>query len=69
MFGTERVAEMLGSNADRPAVELARMLVDAVQQFHGDQLADDLAILVLGCGKDASGVSSACTAGRCSTPA
>lgn len=69
MFGTERVAEMLRSHADRPAVELSVLLVDAVQQFHGDQLADDLAILILGCSKDVSGVSSAGTARRCSTPA
>jgi serine phosphatase RsbU (regulator of sigma subunit)/PAS domain-containing protein len=68
MFGTEGVAEMLRSHADRPAVELSRLLVDAVQQFHGDQLADDLAILILGCSKGASSVSSADTARRCSTP-
>ena len=48
---------------------LERLLVDAVQQFHGDQLADDLAILILGCSKDVSGVSSAGTARRCSAPA
>ena len=47
MFGAERVAELLGRHADRPAVELSTLLVDAVHDFHGKQLADDLAILLI----------------------
>jgi PAS domain S-box-containing protein len=47
MFGGERVAALLNRSVDRPAVELSALLVDAVHDFHGDQLADDLAVLVV----------------------
>ncbi|HYJ27001.1 MAG TPA: histidine kinase N-terminal 7TM domain-containing protein [Nocardioides sp.] len=47
MFGGERVAALLNRSVDRPAVELSALLVDAVHDFHGDQLDDDLAVLVV----------------------
>lgn len=47
MFGGERVAALLNRGVDRPAAELSALLVDAVHDFHGDELADDLAVLVV----------------------
>ena len=47
MFGGERVAALLNRGVDRPAAELSALLVDAVHDFHGDQLDDDLAVLVV----------------------
>ncbi len=47
MFGGDRVAAVLHGAVDRPAAELSALLVDAVHDFHGDQLADDLAVLVV----------------------
>lgn len=46
MFGTERVAAILGRHAHRPADEVAAELVDAARTFHGGDLADDLALLL-----------------------
>ncbi|WP_162799331.1 histidine kinase N-terminal 7TM domain-containing protein [Nocardioides sp. 616] len=47
MFGTERVAELLRKYGDLPIDELAAVVVDAVRAFHGDHLADDLALLLV----------------------
>jgi PAS domain S-box-containing protein len=47
MFGSERVTAVLRRSATRPAAEVATALVDAVHDFHGDELADDLALLVV----------------------
>lgn len=47
MFGAERVADLLRRHNGRPAAELSTLLVDAVHAFHGQQLADDLAILLI----------------------
>ena len=47
MFGAERVAAVLRSSAERTAGELSALLVDAVHDFHGDQLGDDLAVLLI----------------------
>lgn len=47
MFGSERVADFLRHHTDRPAAELSTRMVDAVHDFHGNQLADDLAILLI----------------------
>jgi PAS domain S-box-containing protein len=46
MFGTERVAAILGRHAHRPADEVAAELVEAARTFHGGDLADDLALLL-----------------------
>ncbi|WP_158647848.1 histidine kinase N-terminal 7TM domain-containing protein [Nocardioides houyundeii] len=47
MFGTERVAELLRKYGDLPIDELAGVVIDAVRGFHGDHLADDLALLLV----------------------
>ena len=47
MFGTERLADLLGRHGDLPQAELSTLMVDAVRDFHGKQLADDLAILLI----------------------
>lgn len=47
MFDTERLADLLGRNGDLPQAELSSVMVDAVRAFHGPQLADDLAILLI----------------------
>ncbi|MEP6815902.1 MAG: histidine kinase N-terminal 7TM domain-containing protein [Marmoricola sp.] len=47
MFGSERVADLLRHHANGSAAELSTLMVDAVHDFHGHQLADDLAILVI----------------------
>ncbi|MDQ4054735.1 MAG: SpoIIE family protein phosphatase [Actinomycetota bacterium] len=47
MFGSERVAELLRRHGHLPLDELAAGIVDAVRAFHGDQLVDDLAILLV----------------------
>jgi serine phosphatase RsbU (regulator of sigma subunit) len=47
MFGSERVADLLRRHGHLPVDELAAVLVDAVRAFHGDQLVDDLAILLV----------------------
>jgi len=47
LFGEERVAEILSRLRDEPLEDLAAELVDAPRRFHGPQLADDLAVLLL----------------------
>lgn len=47
MFGADRVAYLLRRHMARPAAELSTLLVDAVHAFHGEQLTDDLAILLI----------------------
>ena len=47
MFGAERVAALLGRAADQSAAELSVSIVDAVHDYHGQQLADDLAVLLI----------------------
>jgi len=47
MFGVERAAAVLRRSAGQTAAELSNLLVDAVHDFHGDQLADDLAVLLI----------------------
>ena len=47
MFGVERVRAVLGRPAAKTAVEISTCLVDAVHDFSGDQLADDLAVLLI----------------------
>ncbi len=46
-FGSERVAELLHIHRDLSADELAGTVLDAVRAFHGEQLVDDLAMLVI----------------------
>jgi serine phosphatase RsbU (regulator of sigma subunit) len=46
-FGSERVAELLHAHRDLSADGLAGAVLDAVRAFHGDELVDDLAILVV----------------------
>jgi PAS domain S-box-containing protein len=47
MFGVERVTAALGCRVARTAAEISSCLVDAVHDFHGDQLSDDLAVLLM----------------------
>jgi PAS domain S-box-containing protein len=47
LFGSERVAAILSQLRDHPAEDLATELVDAARRFHGRELADDLAVLIL----------------------
>lgn len=47
LFGEDRVSELLHRLHDLPLRELATELVDAPRRFHGPQLADDLAVLLL----------------------
>lgn len=47
MFGPERVAELLGRHGHLQADALAAVIVDTVRAFHGDQLVDDLAMLLV----------------------
>lgn len=46
-FGSERVAELLHAHRDLRADELAGTVLDAVREFHGEELVDDLAMLVI----------------------
>ena len=46
-FGSERVAELLRTHRGQSAEELAGAVLDAVRAFHGEELADDLAMLVV----------------------
>jgi PAS domain S-box-containing protein len=48
MFGSERVAGLLRQHGHLPVDELATIVVDAARRFHGNQLADDLAMLLVG---------------------
>jgi hypothetical protein len=47
MFGSERVAGLLRQHGHLPVDELATIVVDAARGFHGNQLADDLAMLLV----------------------
>lgn len=47
LFGAERVAAILQRLHDRSLPEIAAELVDAPRRFHGPELADDLAVLLL----------------------
>lgn len=47
MFGVERVTAVLRCAAAGTAAEISTRLVDAVHDYHGDQLADDLAVLLM----------------------
>ena len=47
LFGSERVATILQRLHDRPLEEIAAELVEAPRRFHGPELADDLAVLLL----------------------
>jgi serine phosphatase RsbU (regulator of sigma subunit) len=47
MFGSHRVAEMLRRHGDLPVDELAAWICESVRAFHGDQLQDDLALLLI----------------------
>ena len=46
-FGSERVAEVLRQHRDLSADEVAGAVLDAVRAFHGNELGDDLALLVI----------------------
>ena len=46
-FGSERVGNILRRLRDQPLQELADELVAAPRRFHGPELADDLAVLLL----------------------
>lgn len=46
-FGSERTAELLRAHRDLSADGLAGAVLDGVRAFHGDQLVDDLALLVI----------------------
>jgi PAS domain S-box-containing protein len=46
-FDTERTADVLARFADQPVDAIAEALIGSVRGFHGDQLVDDLALLLL----------------------
>ncbi len=46
-FGSERVAELLHAHRELSADGLAGAVLDAVRAFHGEELVDDLAMLVV----------------------
>lgn len=47
LFGSERVAATLRRARHRPTEQIATALTDAARQFHGGDLDDDLALLLL----------------------
>lgn len=47
LFGTERVAQLLRQHGRLPLDELAAAVTAAARAFHGDDLADDLALLLI----------------------
>lgn len=47
MFGSERLAELLRRHGHLPVDELAGVVVDAVRDFHGGELVDDVAMLLV----------------------
>ena len=47
LFGNERVASILSSYTDRSADDVAAELLDAARSFHGGDLTDDLALLIV----------------------
>ena len=46
-FGSERVGELLRAHGDLSADGMAGAVLDAVRDFHGEELGDDLAMLVV----------------------
>jgi serine phosphatase RsbU (regulator of sigma subunit) len=63
-FGSERVAELLRAHRDLSADGLAGAVLDAVRAFHGKELVDDLAMLVV---RYDGGVATAATAATAET--
>jgi PAS domain S-box-containing protein len=47
LYGTERVAAILQQHGDRPTDDIAEELVTSARRFHGKDLYDDLALLLL----------------------
>lgn len=47
MFGSHRVAELLRRHGHLPVDELAALICEAARAFHGDQLQDDVALLLV----------------------
>ncbi|MET1059810.1 MAG: histidine kinase N-terminal 7TM domain-containing protein [Nocardioides sp.] len=47
MFGAERAGDLLAGHPDATLDDLAGTLVDAARSFHGEALADDLALLLI----------------------
>jgi hypothetical protein len=47
MFGMARISDVLRDGGSGCPHELANALATAARQFHGGQLGDDLALLVL----------------------
>ena len=47
MFGSERVTELLRRHGHLPVDELAGLIFDAARAFHGGQLVDDVALLLV----------------------
>ena len=47
MFGVDRVSRVLVEHAEEPLDDLAGLVVAAVRAFHGDNLVDDLALLLI----------------------
>ena len=47
MFGNDRVAAILGRHGNRPVDDLAAELLEAARSFHGGDLTDDLALLIV----------------------
>lgn len=47
MFGSERVVTLLREHGHLPADELCALIFETVRAFHGDQLSDDLALLLV----------------------
>lgn len=47
MFGPKAVAELLRRHGHLPVDELAALICEAARAFHGDQLQDDLALLLV----------------------
>ena len=46
-FDSDRVAAILSQHVDRPATDIAEELAGAARRFHGGDLSDDLALLVV----------------------
>lgn len=47
LFGTDRIAELLRRHRHLPVDELAEVISDTARSFNGDQLKDDLAMLLV----------------------
>jgi serine phosphatase RsbU (regulator of sigma subunit) len=47
MFGVSRLAELLAAHVTRPLDELATLIVNEARSFHGGELVDDLALLLV----------------------